>query len=59
MTSVPTTNMIISLAEGSGCSLKDDISKEDYTQASSGLIFKGLFLETLAEYTRCEKKTAS
>jgi hypothetical protein len=42
ITYVPTTNMMISLAEGSGCSLKDDISKEIPPKPGSGLIFKGL-----------------
>jgi len=48
--------MIICLAEGSGWSSKDDISKEIPPKACSGLIFKGLLLKTLGRIHALREK---
>ena len=43
---VPTTNLIVSFAEGPGCSSKDDILKRIPPRPSRGLVFKGLLPKT-------------
>jgi len=51
--------MRISLSEGSGWSSKDDISKRIFhPKPAVGLFSRIYFSKLLAEYTRCEKKTA-